>query len=78
MNTAEMEALEQWQASSAGSTERCLHDISVAMDDLTTLCQSREGLRIVRANRAELLAVKLKLDDLVMDTANLLIPSGGY
>lgn len=73
MNDSDMEALEQWQASSAGATERALHDLSVAVDDLTTSCQHREGLHILRASRSELIAVKRKLDDLVLDTANLLI-----
>ena len=67
MNTADMEALEQWQSSSAGATERRVHDLTNIVDDLTTLCQTREGVHILRASRSELVAAKRKLDDLVLD-----------
>lgn len=68
MTPRETEMLEVWQASCEGAAERRLRDLTDVVDDLTTLTHSRQGARIVKASRTDLVAALKKLHDLVIET----------
>lgn len=68
MTDQEMMALEQWQMSQAGAADRKLYDLAVALDDLTSLAQTRNGAKVIQANREILKDALRKLYDLFLDT----------
>lgn len=68
MNEQDMIALEHWQASTEGRTERRMKDLADVIDDLTTLAQQREGLHMLRACRRDLVSCAQKLVDLMIET----------
>lgn len=68
MTDQDMRALEVWQSSCEGAAERRLHDLTNAVDDLTTIAQSRQGFHVLAGNRTELIAAMRKLHDLVLET----------
>ena len=68
MTDADMQALEAYQASTAGATERRISDLVNVADDLSSLCQTREGIRIIRASHPQLKETLRKLHDIYLDT----------
>lgn len=67
-NSVPANPFEDFQWSKEVAAERRVRDLSDAMDDLTTLSQTEEGIRIIKACRPELAAAMLKLNDLLIET----------
>lgn len=67
MTLSQIEALEFWQAKHGLLTERRLNDLRDAVDDLTTLAKSREGVQTIRANYSTLVESLKKMHDLVIE-----------
>lgn len=49
------------------ATERSIYDLSTSVDELTDLAKEKEGARIIRASYPDLLSIKRKLDDILID-----------
>ena len=67
MNLQDTSALEHWQTSIMGRTERRMKDLIDVVDDLTTLAHSREGVRMMRLSFMEMVEARRKLNDLILD-----------
>lgn len=68
MTIRDLQVLEVWQSNSERNAEKELDKLVDTIDLLTTLCQYREGARVVRANHHQVKAALIKLHDLYIET----------
>lgn len=63
-----LEAVGRWQSAQASDADRKIDQLTAVLDDLTDLAKTRNGARVIQANRPVLKESLRKMHDLWMDT----------
>lgn len=63
-----LEAVGRWQSAQASDADRKIGQLTATLDDLTDLAKTRNGARIIKANRRAIKDALIKLHDLFLDT----------